>query len=420
MNKYVKLFIDHKKIVENYFFMTILQLLNSFFYLIIYPFVVNSLGVDNYGLYVFSYSIATYFITFVGFGFDIIGVRQISLNQTNDLEKSNVLSAIFTAKILILIMSTLIFFVLVLSIDLLKTNFLVFRFSFMNILSGIFMPIWYFQGLQKMRIVTFIQVVCKIASLPLILYFVKNPDDLGIYSFIISITNIIGSLAAYYIISRVHNIKIKFVQFNFVIKYFKDAMPYFWTIAIGTLKGQSVSLISGAFYSMKEVAYYDLAYKLVSMPNILLSSINTAMFPKIINEYNINKIKKIIKLEYILGLLSIVIFIIFGKWFVILFGGQLMLPSYSMSVLLSTTVLSWLVVGAYINFIFVPNNKSKYVLYNQLIALVSFFVLYFIGIQFINEMIILVIAMSLSSIIEIIYCYYIIRKKGFLKKIYNE
>ena len=177
MNKYVKLFIDHKKIVENYFFMTILQLLNSFFYLIIYPFVVNSLGVDNYGLYVFSYSIATYFITFVGFGFDIIGVRQISLNQTNDLEKSNVLSAIFTAKILILIMSTLIFFVLVLSIDLLKTNFLVFLFSFMNILSGIFMPIWYFQGLQKMRIVTFIQVVCKIASLPLILYFVKNPDD---------------------------------------------------------------------------------------------------------------------------------------------------------------------------------------------------------------------------------------------------
>lgn len=400
--------------------MTILQLLNSFFYLLIYPYVVDSLGVDSYGLYVFSFSVSTYFMTFVGFGFDIIGVKEISLNQHNNHEKSQIISAIFTAKSLLFLLSIFILFGLFILLDLFRNNISLFLFSFANIISTIFLPIWYFQGLQKMKIVTIIQVICKFVSLPLILFFVNKPTDVSLYSFFITSTNISGALIAFYIIIFYHKIKVRFTNPNVVFKYYKDALPYFWTIAIGTLKGQSVSLISGTFYGMKEVAYYDLAYKLVSMPNILLSSINTAVFPKIINEYNVEKIKKIIKYEYVLGVLSVFIFIFFGKWFVELLGGQLMAPSYFMSVLLSITVLSWLVVGAYINFIFVPKNQSKYVFYNQVIALISFFIFYIVGIQILNQMIMLVVAMALSSIFEIVYCYYIIKRKKLLTHNLNE
>jgi PST family polysaccharide transporter len=43
----------------------ILQLLNSLFYIIIYPFVIRKLGAENYGTYVFSLSIVTYFVLFL-------------------------------------------------------------------------------------------------------------------------------------------------------------------------------------------------------------------------------------------------------------------------------------------------------------------------------------------------------------------
>ena len=44
----LNLLIDNNKVViENYFFMTILQILNSVFYLFIYPFLIKTLGAET-------------------------------------------------------------------------------------------------------------------------------------------------------------------------------------------------------------------------------------------------------------------------------------------------------------------------------------------------------------------------------------
>ena len=93
-----KLFKEYKLVIENYFFMTFLQFLNSFFYLAIYPYLILKLGVSQYGIYVFSLSIVTLFIYIVNFGFDIPALKLTSENPQDNRVKSKIVSEVFFGK----------------------------------------------------------------------------------------------------------------------------------------------------------------------------------------------------------------------------------------------------------------------------------------------------------------------------------
>lgn len=72
--------------------------------------------------------------------------------------------------------------------------------------------------------------------------------------------------------------------------------------------------------------------------------------------------------------------------------------------------MSWLVVGAYISFVFIPNKKYYLVSKNQLVALISFFVFTIIGFLFFKSIFVFGIALAMSGLTEIIYCKLLTKK----------
>ena len=76
INSFSKIIRNNKKIIENYFFMTLLLVLNSYFTLLIYPYLIKALGKESYGIYIYGFTIASFFTTFVSFGFDMTGDRK--------------------------------------------------------------------------------------------------------------------------------------------------------------------------------------------------------------------------------------------------------------------------------------------------------------------------------------------------------
>jgi len=87
-----------------------------------------------------------------------------------------------------------------------------------------------------------------------------------------------------------------------------------------------------------------------------------------------------------------------------------MLGAYPIAVALSFGVLTFLLVGGYINFIFVPKHKYYLVTQNQFIAFVVFFILTAIGLILYKNIISIAIAWSSAGIFEILYCNYLIKK----------
>lgn len=414
LSNIIQKFLNNKEIIENYFFMTILQILNSLFYLLIYPFLIRTLGADSYGLYVFALSIITYFVTFVGYGFDLPAVKVIAQN-VNDLKtKSYTISCIFTAKVYLVAISIIIFSLIIITIPFLRLNWIIFVICFIQIISGVLFPQWYFQGVQKMRIVTYIQLVFKIVSLPFIFLLLNNSTDLWIFALITTLASFGGAIVAAFIVRYNEKIEISWMSFKHVKLWFVNAFPFFLSSAASIIKEQSIAVIIGSFFGMKDVAIYDLANKLIIVPRTLLVSVNGALFPKIVKNIKTEQIKKIIRYETILGLLVILLIVFFGKWIVLLMGGVEMLDSYPLAIILSVTVLAWLVVGSYINFVFIPHNKYFYVSINQTIAFLSFFLYCIIGFFIIKSIFVLVISITLSGLTEIAFCKYLIKKKELL------
>ncbi|MFA6582320.1 MAG: hypothetical protein WCS79_10985, partial [Paludibacter sp.] len=90
------------------------------------------------------------------------------------------------------------------------------------------------------------------------------------------------------------------------------------------------------------------------------------------------------------------------------------LDSYPLAIILSVTVLVWLVVGSYISFIFVPGNKYYFVTQNQFVAFGTFFLFCIPGVMIFHSILAVVIALTLSGLCEIAFCNYIIKKHKLL------
>ena len=405
---------NNTKVIENYFFMTALQVINTFFGIFIYPYLIRVLGASSYGLYVFALSVTNYFGVFITFGFSIPALKLISENKNNTQIKNQVASAVFTSKSILAILSCLIFSLLLFLIPDFKNNKFIFVVVFLQVFNNVIFPGWYFQGIQKMKIVTNIQLSLRILSLPFIFLFVKNKNDLLSYVIIVSATNLVNAFVSFVYLYYKESIRYKWVRFSALKSYYRDSLPFFWTASASVIKEESVNILIGVFFGKKELAYFNLAEKIVSIPRMLAQNINDALFPKMVLNKDKSSIRRVIRYETWIGISFIAFIIIFGRWIVLLLGGNAMLSAYPLAIILSFTILVWLLVGIYTNFIFVPNRKFYFVTQNQFVAFISFFLFCIPALIFFANIYSIVVSLILSGFAEIAFCNYLIKKNKFL------
>jgi len=401
---------QHKKVAENYFYMTFLQGANLLIGLLLIPYLIRVLGKEAYGTYIYIFSNIQFFSIFISFGFDFPALKKISLSQNDNKVKGQTFSEVFTAKISLFFCCLSIVFLLHLFIPFVRDNFTFYLIIFSTLLVNILFPSWYFQGIQKMKFVTYINLTLRILTIPLIFIFIKSPTDLLKYTLIVSLLPLVGGFFTFFYLQMKEKIQIRFVRLTSLKTLFAEATPFFWNDAFSTIKGQSVTTILGTFFNMESVALWDLANKIVSIPRMIINSINSALFPNVIQNFSIQRIKKIMNIERVLSLLIIVIIVSLSHWAVLILGGKSMLMAYPLTIVLSFTFYTWLLVGCYINFIFVPLNRYDLVFKCKLVEIIALAILLIVSILFSKNIIFLAISVVLSELIETAYCFFVVHK----------
>ena len=145
---------QHKKIIENFSYLSVLQILSLITPLITYPYLVKTLGEVMYGTVVFAQAVVTYFNILVVFGFNFTAARDVSLHRDNPKKLNEIISAVTIIKTLFLIVSLLLISGYMLYVS--QIDYILYYLSFWICLNEILFPTWFFQGIEEMKYITFI------------------------------------------------------------------------------------------------------------------------------------------------------------------------------------------------------------------------------------------------------------------------
>ncbi len=97
------------RVLENYSYMTALNILSALIGLIIYPYVIRATGKDAFGTYVYAFTIASFFQVLIDYGFDSPGAKAIVQANEDVMERSRIVTSVLLLKTGLIVISGILF-----------------------------------------------------------------------------------------------------------------------------------------------------------------------------------------------------------------------------------------------------------------------------------------------------------------------
>jgi len=236
-------------------------------------------------------------------------------------------SSVIIIKMILGLLSFVILLGIVFFIPELSKHKLLYVFAFTVCLNDLFFSQWFFQGIEQMKYITLISVISRSIFASLIFIMVQGKDDYLLVPLITGAGAFLNALASIFIIFKAKKIRFVFPQKKIVFSYFNEALPLFWSRLISKVKDQSNTVFIGSSIGMTEVAYYDLANKLVNIVNSFIETVTIAIFPKLSHSKDVKTTRSFFKITLLLEFLAYLMFLVFGKYIVLMIGGEKMMNS---------------------------------------------------------------------------------------------
>lgn len=324
-------------LLESFFSLSILNGLNVVLPLITLPYILRTVGVANYGAYAFVYVLIQYLLLINSYGFNFSATKQVAQNRDDKKQLDIIYNSVITCRLLLFFAG--IFILGILSPFLLETENkkLMFLMGLGIVLGDTLNPIWFFQGLEKMRYMTIVNIISKTIFTIFIFLFIKNSDDYIYITLINSLGFLLSGLISTIIAKRQFKILFFIPNMNDIKFQFKEGLALFGSSVGTNLYSNANVFILNFFVSDAAVGLYAAAEKIIKGFQTLTSPVTQALFPHIGKDFNgrsikyqLDKIWKISKI-LILSLLIPNIVIFFSADFLVqLFCGN----GYNESVLL--------------------------------------------------------------------------------------
>lgn len=270
-----------KRLIENISSLFVLQAANYVLPLITLPYLVRVLGWERFGLIAFAQAFAQYFMVLTDYGFNLTATRQISIHRKDSRRISEIFSTVMVVKLGLMLLSGLLMAGIVFAVPRFRVDWPVYSITFLMVVGGVLFPVWFFQGMEKMKYITALNVTTKTAAVLAIFMLVRSRSDYLMAAFLLSVGSVgagVLGLAAVRLVSRV----------SFIVPTLQEAKGtltegrhVFVAQMCASVFGPTNVIILGLFASHGAVGLYSVAEKIVRAGIVLSTPVTTAIYPRV-------------------------------------------------------------------------------------------------------------------------------------------
>ena len=177
---------------KNFLYNVAYQIIIYLFPLATVPYISRVLGVDNIGIYSYTYSIVNCLMLFAMLGISNYGNREISKLRDDKEKMSKMFFSIYGLQLISSLIILIIYTIFILFFC--KSYKDIFILQYINLMSVCFDVSWFFFGLEKFKMTINRNIIIKFISLICIFLFVKTKNDLWIYTVIMGLGVLISQL----------------------------------------------------------------------------------------------------------------------------------------------------------------------------------------------------------------------------------
>ncbi len=247
--------------------------------LILIPYLAWRLGPSGWGMVAFTQSMAEFAVLVIEFGFNLSATREIAQNRDNRKALGEIMSGVLGAQAFLALAGITLIGVVSQCVPTLRAEpRLVAAGIFYAVGQGM-IPLWFFQGLERMRLSAALEVSGRLVGLAAVFLFVHSPKDTWITLFIQGIAPTLTTIAGLFVAFRT----IPFVMPGraLILSALRRGWPLFVFRSAESLYGVGNSFLLGLFATPAEVGYFASAEKISRAIFGLLNPIRDALYPRI-------------------------------------------------------------------------------------------------------------------------------------------
>jgi PST family polysaccharide transporter len=277
------------KSIQNFIFLAIIQASNVLISLISMPLLIQGIGVDQFGLVNLALSVVVLANIFVSFGFNLSAPRDVAINQKNDTELSHLVSNIFSGKIILATIASAIILIAIFGFNLFQEYQSILIFSLFMLFSEATMPLWFFQGMEKMKLISIANIFSKLLFLMGIVLFIHSPDQSKLVNFLLGGAGF-----------SINILLILYIHFELDITFYKPRLRevfnsvksntlFFFSMLASHISVNGGLIILSFFANSNILGMFSLAEKIGLVLRMFPALVIQAVYPNASKLYQIDK-----------------------------------------------------------------------------------------------------------------------------------